>query len=223
MADQSIVIVGAGGGMGYALAKRFAAGGLRVGLVARQQPTLERLAGQLAEAGVEATTAVGDASYSGSIRSALDKLTEQLGVPQVLVYNVAAVEPGRPSTLDSVRLLASLASNAGGFLDTVQQVLPGMRKRRSGTILLTGSGVALNPWVDGAALSAGKAAQRSLLRALAVEVADEGIHAATVTIKGVIGSSAEFAPERIAEAFWDVHVQAKKDWEVERIYTGSNP
>lgn len=221
MADESIVIVGAGGGMGYALAKRFAAGGLRVGLVARQQPTLDRVAGDLADAGVQTTTAVGDAAFSGSIRAALDQLSEQLGVPRVLVYNVAAVAPGRPSTLDSVRLLASLAGNAGGFLDTVQNVLPGMRKRGSGTVLLTGSGVALTPWVDGAALSAGKAAQRSLLQALAVEVADEGIHAATVTIRGVIGSSDEFAPDRIAEEFWDVHNQPKPDWEVERVYTGA--
>jgi NADP-dependent 3-hydroxy acid dehydrogenase YdfG len=216
MAD-SIIVVGAGAGLGGAIARRFGAEGYRVGLVARREATLGTVAAELIAAGVEVHTAVGDAGYTGSLHAALDALTAPLGVPDVLVYNPAMAIPGRPSTLDSVALLASFATNVGGFLDAVQRVLQPMRVRRSGTILATGCGLALDPWVDAAGLSAGKAALRSVVRALAKEVADDDVHAAIVTIKGMIGAGA-FAPDRVAEAYWAAHTQPRADWDWECEY-----
>jgi short-subunit dehydrogenase len=219
MADraQSIIVVGAGPGLGAAVARRFGTEGFRVGLIARREPTLGALAAELVTAGIEVHTAKGDAGYTGSLHEAIDALTAELGVPDVLVYNPAAAVPGRVSTLDSVQLLASLATNVSGFVDAVQRVLQPMRVRRSGTILATGCGIALEPWVDAAGLSAGKAALRSMVRALAKEVTDDDVHAAIVTVKGMIGAGA-FAPARVAEAFWDVHAQPRAAWEWERTY-----
>jgi short-subunit dehydrogenase len=216
MADtpKSIIIVGAGPGLGAAVARRFGTEGFRVGLISRRESTI---AADLVAAGIEVHTARGDAGYTGSLHDAIDALTAQLGIPDVLVYHPAQAVPGRPSTLDSVQLLASLATNAGGFVDAVQRVVQPMRVRRSGTILATGCGIALEPWVDAAGLSAGKAALRSLVRALAKEVADDDVHAATVTIEGMLGAGA-YAPDRVAEAYWELHTQPRAEWEWERLY-----
>jgi short-subunit dehydrogenase len=200
------------------VARRFGAEGYRVGLVARREATLGAVAADLVAKGVEVHTAVGDAGYTGSLHAALDALTAELGVPDVLVYNPAMPVPGRPSTLDSVQLLASMATNVGGFVDSVQRVVQPMRVRRSGTILATGCGIALEPWVDAAGLSAGKAALRSMVRALHKEVADDDVHAATVTVNGMMSAGGAFAPERVAEAYWQVHSQSRTAWEWEHVY-----
>jgi NADP-dependent 3-hydroxy acid dehydrogenase YdfG len=217
MADtpRSIIIVGAGPGLGGAIAARFGGEGFRVGLVSRREPVI---APALVAAGIEVHTALGDAGYTGSLHTALDALTATLGVPDVLVYNPATAVPGRPSTLDSVQLLASVATNVGGFVDAVQRVVQPMRVRRSGTILATGCGIALHPWVDAAGLSAGKAALRTMVHALADEVADDDVHAAIVTVMGMMRPRTALAPERVAEEFWRVYAQPRAEWEWERVF-----
>jgi NAD(P)-dependent dehydrogenase (short-subunit alcohol dehydrogenase family) len=212
---RSIIIVGAGPGLGGAVAARFGAEGFRVGLVSRHESVI---APALMAAGIEVHTAVGDAGYTGSLHDALDRLTATLGVPDVLVYNAALPIPGRPSTLDSVQLLASLATNVGGFVDAVQRVVQPMRVRRNGTILASGCGIALRPWVDAAGLSVGKAALRTMVHALADEVADDDVHAAIVTIKGIMSPRTALAPERVAEEFWRVYAQPRAEWQWEQVF-----
>jgi NADP-dependent 3-hydroxy acid dehydrogenase YdfG len=204
MADnpRSIIVVGAGPGLGGAIAARFGAEGFRVGLVSRHESVI---APALMAAGIDVHTAVGDAGYTGSLHDALDRLTATLGVPDVLVYNAALPIPGRPSTLDSVQLLASLATNVGGFVDAVQRVVQSMRVRRSGTILASGCGIALQPWVDAAGLSVGKAALRTMVHAL-------------VTIKGIMSPRTALAPERVAEEFWRVYAQPRAEWRWEQVF-----
>jgi NAD(P)-dependent dehydrogenase (short-subunit alcohol dehydrogenase family) len=216
--SRSVVVVGAGPGMGAAIARRFAREGFRVGLLSRRLSTLDPLVEEFVSLGVEVHAAAGDVSYAESLRTGMAELTSALGIPDVLVYNVSVPAPGRVSMLDPVQFLASMATNAGGFITTVQTVLQAMRERGSGTILLTGSGAALNPWPDGSAVSAGKAAQRNLLHSLAKEVSGDGVHACTVTIKGLVLPGTAFDPDLIAEEFWTLHCQPPGEWEWERAY-----
>src|SRR5262245_57448655 len=85
------VIIGAGPGIGTAVARRFAAEGYDIGLVARSQATLD--AASAAVGG--AVTAVADASDETQLKAALDAL----GVPKVLVYNAGLIRPDRPGEL----------------------------------------------------------------------------------------------------------------------------
>jgi NADP-dependent 3-hydroxy acid dehydrogenase YdfG len=217
MADnpKSIIVVGAGPGLGGAVARRFGAEGFRVGLVSRRESVV---APALIAEGIEVHTALGDAGYTGSLHVALDALTATLGVPDVLVYNPATAVPGRPSTLDSVQLLASLATNVGGFLDSVQRVVHPMRVRRSGTILATGCGIALHPWADAVGLAVGKAALRTAVQALAKEVTDDDVHAATITVDGIMMPGTAFDPALVAEEFWRVYSRPRAEWEWETVF-----
>ena len=63
----------------------------------------------------------------------------------------------------------------------------------------------------------GKAALRSLALSLAGELAPEGIHAATVTIRGFVQPGTPLAPDLIAQVFWEIHLENKEDWTPERV------
>jgi NAD(P)-dependent dehydrogenase (short-subunit alcohol dehydrogenase family) len=212
---RSIIVVGAGQGLGGAIARRFGSEGFRVGLISRREPAV---ATALTADGIEVHTALGDAGYTGSLHAAMDALTAQLGVPDVLVYNPAIPVPGRPSTLDSVQLLASLATNVGGFLDAVQRVVQPMRVRRSGTILATGCGIAVKPWADAVGIAIGKSALRTAVQALAQEVTDDDVHAATVTVDGIMTPGTAFDPTVVAEEFWHVYRRPRAEWEWETVF-----
>jgi NADP-dependent 3-hydroxy acid dehydrogenase YdfG len=114
--------------------------------------------------------------------------------------------------------MAVLAVGVAGLVDAVQRVLPAMRERRSGTILITGSGIAIDPWVEAAALSVGKAAQRNFAHSLHREAIDDDVHAVTVTIRGVIQPGTAFDPQLIAEEYWRLHTQPREEWEWEYTY-----
>lgn len=85
-------------------------------------------------------------------------------------------------------------------------------------MLFTGGGLALNPWPQAAALAVGKAGLRNLVYSLAAEMEPLGIHAATVTIVGMVQPGTEFDPERIADVFWQLHAEPRGKWQREIIF-----
>src|SRR5262245_51088034 len=118
-------IVGAGPGNGAAIASVFARNEFKLGLIARSEDTLERLAGTVArESGV--VMARGDAGDAPSLVRAFGTLRQRLGPASVLVYNAAGNTIGPPSTIDPERLVDDFRVSVVGALVSVQQVLPDM-------------------------------------------------------------------------------------------------
>lgn len=222
MATSLCTIVGAGPGVSLAVARRFGREGFRIALIARREESLADYQAELAAAGVESVGFAGDAGDAQSLRGAFERIASQLGPTAVLVYNVAANAPGTPSTLDGERLVETFRSNVVGALLAAQQVIPQMRSSGSGTILLTGGGLAFNPWPQAAALAVGKAGLRNLAYSLAAELEPLGIHAATVTIAGMVQAGTPFDPDVIADAYWQLHTQPAGQWEPEIIYRGQS-
>jgi short-subunit dehydrogenase len=101
-----------------------------------------------------------------------------------------------------------------------QVAAPAMRAAGAGTILFTGGGFADYPVPALATLSLGKAALRSAATILGVELAEDGIRVATVTIAGVVERGTPFDPDRIAETFWRV-AQSDGDWQSEFRFEGT--
>jgi NADP-dependent 3-hydroxy acid dehydrogenase YdfG len=212
---SSVVVVGAGPGLGMALARRFGREGMTVGLVALHQARLDELVDELAADNITALAAAADVADRASLHAALDRFDR----PDVLLYNAAVGSaPGAPSEVSADVLLKVLAVGVGGLVHAVQHVLPGMRKQGSGTIIVTGSGIAIDPWVEAAALSVGKSAQRAFAHALHREVIEDGIQAATVTIRGVLAPGGRFDPQVVAEEFWAVHTRPRAEWTWEHLY-----
>jgi hypothetical protein len=67
-------------------------------------------------------------------------------------------------------------------------------------------------------LGIGKAGLRSPAFSLHKELAPFHIHAATVTICGVIQDGTRFSPGKISECFLRLHQQADRLWDLEWVY-----
>jgi NAD(P)-dependent dehydrogenase (short-subunit alcohol dehydrogenase family) len=237
---MNIVVIGAGPGIGSAVARRFARAGFGVGLIARTAATLERALAEVggaaesategpADAAAEATTDVplaaeqGDAGSPSSLTTALDRIERVLGPIDVLHYNAVRAANGPGSTLDPRVFLDSLAVNVGGALVAAQWANARMSARGGGTILFTGGGLAFEAWPSFTALSAGKTAIRSLAQALHKELTPTGVRVGMVSVMGTVGPGGPYDPEAIAEEFWDLCSTPTAEWKWELRFRGRNP
>jgi short-subunit dehydrogenase len=85
--SRHLLLVGAGPGLGVAVARRFAQGGYRVTLVARSSDSLERLASDLADTGADIDMTSADASDPEDLRVRLGAIYRGNGAPGLIVYN----------------------------------------------------------------------------------------------------------------------------------------
>jgi NADP-dependent 3-hydroxy acid dehydrogenase YdfG len=199
-----LLIVGAGPGVSGATAARFGADGYDVGLIARREETLAGLGADLRAAGIRTEWATAEAGDADSLTAAVGRLVATLGPVDVLLYNVSAGRQADVPALSPEDLLADLAAGVVGLQTAVRAVLPGMRDRGSGTVLATGGGSADHPIASMASLGVQKAALRALAEVQAAGLAPEGIHVATVTVRGFVGENKQIPPGRVAAEFADL-------------------
>ena len=194
-----LLIVGAGPGISAATARRLGIQGYEVALVARREQPLRELAEQLRGDDVPTVTATADSGDPAGLTATIEGLIDEVGPVDVLLYNVSVGREVTAADLTPEQLAADLAAGAVGLQTAVRAVLPGMRSRGGGTVLVTGGGAADRPIATLPSLGVQKAAVRALAHVLSVALAPEGVHVATVTIRGLVGS--QIPPERVAEEF----------------------
>ena len=202
---KNILIIGAGPGVSFGVAKRFAGEGFRVLLIARNLEKLNASVQVLQGLGFEAHAQSADVSDFDALTHAMDQLQNDYGFIDVLLYNAAALRKTPPSDLDPETMVQDFRVNVAGALVAVQKVLPSMQQQKRGTILLTGGGLSLNPYFEYTSLSVGKAGIRNLAFSLAQELQPQGIKVGTVTIAGYVKKDTHFDPDKIAEEFWKIH------------------
>ena len=229
MTNPLAVILGAGPGIGMAVARRFSREGYAVALVSRPgdplaefQAALEALGPRALVLGVDlaAADALSEAASgaaSGALHRALATIRAWGGPPEVLVYNASAGTGAPAAELSPEDLLGDFRVNAAAPLAAVQWALPAMREAGRGTLLFTGGGLALAPKPGMASACLGKAALRSLALSLGEELAPEGLHAATVTVCGFVQAGTDLDAGKVAQAFWELHRQRRDDWTWEII------
>ena len=211
------VVVGAGPGMGLALAQRFGAEGFTVALIARR---LEALATYVSELRTQSITGAGfaaDIADEQSLRDAFAAIRAQLGDPDVLLFNASSNPAGRPDEISAGEALDAYKIGALGALISAQEVLGAMRLRGTGSLLFTGGGLALKPWPPSTALAMSKAALRNLVASLATDLSGTDIRVGSVLINGLVGKPG-FEPQAIAEQFWQVHAAPAGEFGHELIY-----
>jgi NAD(P)-dependent dehydrogenase (short-subunit alcohol dehydrogenase family) len=210
------VIIGAGPGIGLAVARRFAREGLPVALIARSRETVESAARSVRSFGVAALPLTADSADEAGLRAALDTAAAEFGVPDVLVYNAAVIRPDAVGGLSVREHLDTYAVNVLGALTAAARTAPGMAARGTGTFLLTGG----MPEPDPAyvSLSLGKAGVRSLVALLDMEYGPSGVHVATVTVTGAVAPGTAWDPDDIAEHYWRLHTQPRTAWEREVLH-----
>lgn len=234
MACPLAVVIGAGPGLGIALVRRFAQGGMTVAFMARRADAVAAYQRELQDAGLETIGFVADAGDPASVSNVFAALRESHGAADALVYNAAIIEPSRfvtPSGIAKAQystapgwkargepvgfdeLMASFRTNVAGALHAAQQVAPAMMERRRGTILLTGGVLAFGPWIEWGAVSLGKAALRSLGHSLYKELEPRGVQVTTVAIHGTMAKGSPYDHDTVADAYWRLHTRPRSEWE----------
>jgi short-subunit dehydrogenase len=216
---RHLLLVGAGPGLGMAVARRFAVGGYRVTLVARSPDSLGALAATLADTGAKISTIAADASDPDALGARMRELYLGNGAPGVIVYNAVMGAPDQLLSSSVTHLQAAYSVDVIGAIVVAQVAAPAMRAAGFGTILVTGGGFADHPIPALATVSLGKAALRSAATMLGADLKTDGIRVATLTIAGQIAAGTAFDPERIAERYWQV-VHIADPWQAEFRFTG---
>ncbi|MEV0634827.1 SDR family NAD(P)-dependent oxidoreductase [Streptomyces sp. NPDC050619] len=218
MSKGTALIVGVGPGLGLALAEAFARDGHPVALFGRDAERLGKHAAELTGQGFGAGAYQADAGNPQDLRTALGRAVDDLGAPEVLVYNAAVLQTDSPTGPDADAWAQTLAVNVTGAVVAAQTVLPLLREGR-GSLLFTGGGLALQPSLEYTTLSVGKAALRAYVQVLHDDQRDSGVHVSTVTVAGAIGGEdPRFAPDVLAAAYLDLHHQPKDQWQAELVY-----
>ncbi|MEV6925343.1 SDR family NAD(P)-dependent oxidoreductase [Dactylosporangium sp. NPDC051485] len=210
------VIIGVGPGIGRSVALRFAREGLPIALVARTGAAVRAVAEAIAPLGVRVVPLTADSTDETALRAALDAAADELGPPDVVVYNAAIIQADSPGDLSVRAHQEAWAVNVVGAITAAAHLLPNMARRGNGSFLITGG--MPEPKPQYVSLSLGKAGVRTLVALLDQEYGPSGVHVATVTVAGAVAPGTAFDPDDIAEHYWRLHSQPRQQWEQEIVH-----
>jgi NAD(P)-dependent dehydrogenase (short-subunit alcohol dehydrogenase family) len=224
LSQKVAMILGMGPGLGAAVARRFSREGFALALMARREEALETVQADIHKSGGVALPVSADATDPASVASAFDKVREDLGTPEVFVYNAGAFHMGGILEIAPEQFESCWRANCLGAFLGAQQVLPAMLENAQGTIIFTGATASLRGSARFSCLAVGKFGLRALAQSMAREFGPQGIHVAHVIIDGQINTprmrvmSPEreehtmLSPDAIAETYWQLHVQDRTAW-----------
>ena len=220
MAQPVCVISGGGPGTGSALVRRFAAGGYRVAMLARNAERLADLAGQVPSA----KAYVCDVSDQSRVDATMDAVEREMGAPSVLIHNAVGGAWGSFMEIEPAVLNRNFQVNTMGLLYLARRVASAMVAAGNGAIVVTGNTSAQRGRANFAGFAPTKAAQRILAEAMARDLGPKGVHVAYIVIDAVIDvpwarerfkdkpDDFFIAPAAIADEAWHVANQPRSAW-----------
>ncbi|WP_200301211.1 SDR family oxidoreductase [Streptomyces adelaidensis] len=212
LAGLRVMVTGAAGGLGRAIAEAVHAAGARLVLTTRDADSLPRAAAGL-DRGPEVVTAVADVTDDAELTKAVELATERLGGIDVLVNNAGVPGPAGPAwENDPAEWWHAMEVNLGGALAACRAVLPGMIERGRGRVVTISSHAGHTRWPHVSAYSVSKAAANKLTENIAIELLPHGItafsyHPGIVDVG--LGSSA--TATRRSDNPWDRRIETWLD------------
>jgi NAD(P)-dependent dehydrogenase (short-subunit alcohol dehydrogenase family) len=219
--------VGARAGLGAALARRFAKGGLIAAVTGRSPDRLAAVVGEIRDAGGRAEAFPGDVSQEADVVAIAGKIAG-LGRLEAAVFNAASADraPSLELRVDQFEK-AWRISTLGGFIFGRESLRVLAREQR-GSLLITGATASLRGRPPFGAFASAKAGLRSLSQTFAREFGPLGVHVAHVIIDGGIdgerlrtnapqrardaGADGLLGLDAIAEVYWHLHTQPRSAW-----------
>jgi NAD(P)-dependent dehydrogenase (short-subunit alcohol dehydrogenase family) len=222
-----VVGVGASAGLGAAVARRFARGGLMVAMTGRNEDRLRAVEAEIAAAGGQARALPGDISIPLEV-TRLSAAVREIGPLRAAVFNAGNMVRGTALDVTPEQFEATWRGSAyAGYL-FVRAALPLLLASGGGSVLLTGATASVRGGGPFIAFASAKAALRSLGQSAAREYGPQGIHVAHVVIDGGIdgerlrtgapdrvaaaGRDGLLDPDAIAESYWHLHEQPRSAW-----------
>lgn len=225
--SEVAVIVGAGPGLGAALARRFARAGMKVAVARR---SVDKLAPLIEELGGAARAYACDATDERAVRQLFASIAADSGVPALAIFNAGAfVRKGVLDTSAEEFERCWRVACLGGFLfgREAARAMLARDAEHKGTIIFTGATASLRGGALFQNLAVGKFGLRALAQSMAREFQPQGIHVAHVVIDGQIageraghsvaerGRDAVIDPAAIAETYFQLHRQPRSAWSLE--------
>lgn len=204
-----IAIIGAGQGMGLAIADTFGTKGFKVALVSRNPSKLEPLIQELTHKGIIAAAFQGDITDQVSITNGLSEIKKHFGKIDVLEFSPAdhSLPMVTASAVTHENAQAQIDFYVKGAISVVNNVLPEMIERGSGTIIFTTGGSSITPNPMFGNIGPAAAWLRNWAHALHIELAPKGIQVGHIGISVWIGNQEGAGPEAIAPLYWELYSQ----------------
>lgn len=207
------LVLGAGSGLGRAIAKGLAAEGARVAVASRTPANVERTAAEITAAGGTALALTWDLADLSVIEANFQTIEEKLGPVDVLVNNTGGPPPTTAAGQSPELWSKSFQQMVLSVIAITDRALPGMRERKWGRIITSTSSGVVSPIPN---LGISNTLRQSLVgwsKTLSREVARDGI-TANIILPGRI------ATDRIA--FLDEQKAKREGRPVERVAEESN-
>ena len=217
--SKTIIVGGYGPGISKAVAEKFGAEGFSVALVGRSADKLAAGVKALEAKGVKAAAVTADLGDPTGARDAVKKARAALGPITVLEWTAYNGGAGDLTTADAAAIRRGFDVGITGFLSTVQEALPDLRKEKDAAVLVTNGGLGYaDPKVDAGGvqwnamgLSVVNAAKHKLVGLLSQKLAPDKIFVGQVMVLGSIKGSAFDSGQAtidsatVAGKFWDLY------------------
>jgi NAD(P)-dependent dehydrogenase (short-subunit alcohol dehydrogenase family) len=220
MDSETVVVAGAGPGLGASIARAFADEGCRVALLARTESFVEALADDLP---TESMGVQADLTDPDGVRAAFEAVRETLGPVDVLVNHASGGAWKGLTELTVEELDHALAVGVRGGFVCAQEAVEDMLDGDGGTVVFTGATSATRGRGGALAFSAAKFGVRGMAESMARELGPEGIHVAHVVVDGgirppdgdVADPEAYLDPDEIAKNYVHLAEQDRSAWTLE--------
>lgn len=206
-----IAIIGAGPGLGAAVARRFGREGFSVALISRNQSKLDAMAAELTAAGFAASGYAADVLTPASLEGALARAAAELGPITALQYSPLPSRDYLKPVLEMTPELAleALRFSSLGLIHAVRVVLPAMRQAGSGSIVLINGGTSVKARADFAGTSVAFPAESAYGEMLHDALEGEGIRVSQLVIPGGIPQlQLANGVDGVADRIWGLHAVA---------------
>ncbi|CAN5662080.1 N/A [soil metagenome] len=180
LSQKSVLLTGAGSGIGRATAIELARKGARLTLVGRRREPLEETARLVSETGSEAQVISGDVTVPEVRQRAVEAAVERFGGLDVPINNAGAVRAGRLENVDAEDMQTQIESNLAAPILLTRTALPALRDSGDAAIVNVSSGFGLVGMPFYATYAATKAGIAHFGEALRRELYGEGVHVMTV-------------------------------------------
>ena len=220
---KTLLVAGAGPGLGKSVAKRFAREGYAVALAARNPERLSSLARELGASAFPA-----DLTSEADVATLFQQIEKTLGPIEAVAFVAATRVQGPFAELAAADFENVWRQSClSGFL-VGREAARTMLTRGRGSVIFTGASGSTRGRANFAAFAAAKGGLRFMAQSMARELGPKGIHVATVLIDGAIdsermrrdygdrmeklGADGALQPDAIAETYWQIHNQPRSAW-----------
>jgi short-subunit dehydrogenase len=174
------IITGASSGIGRSLARRFAAGGDAVAVIARRRDLLDSLVDEIERNGGHAIAIRCDVTDGVAVRAAVQQAELRFGPTTRLIANAGGGSTTPVDGFSAAHVAEVVNLNLIGVANCVEAVLPGMLARRAGHLVVTSSLAGYRGLPSAAAYSAAKAALTNMMESLRIDLRPRGVDVSVI-------------------------------------------